>query len=64
MALNFFARPGKGPLFDAVRTKLRASYGFQAGFTNYNRATRVMFIAGEVETAKLVQTSDVIRTRL
>lgn len=62
LALNFFGRSGSGPLFDAVRTDLRASYGFQAGSTNYDRATRIMFIAGEVETEKLAEASELIRT--
>lgn len=61
LALSFFGRSGSGPLFDAVRTDLRASYGFQAGSTNYDRATRIMFIAGEVETAKLAEAADLIR---
>lgn len=60
LALNFFSRPSNGPLFNAIRTELRASYGFHAGFTNYDRANRVMFIAGEAETAKLLQAKDVI----
>jgi len=62
LALSFFGRSGSGPLFDAVRTDLRASYGFQAGFTNYDRATRIMFIAGEVKTEKLAEASELIRT--
>jgi len=62
LALSFFGRSGSGPLFDAVRTDLRASYGFQAGSTNYDRATRIMFIAGEVETEKLAEASELIRT--
>lgn len=62
LALSFFGRSGSGPLFDAVRTDLRASYGFQAGFTNYDRATRFMFIAGEVETSKLDEAADLIRS--
>lgn len=62
LALNFFGRPGSGPLFDAVRTDLRASYGFQAGFTNYDRATRIMFIAGEVETEKIAEAADLVRS--
>lgn len=61
LALSFFGRSGSGPLFDAVRTDLRASYGFQAGFTNYDRATRIMFIAGEVETEKLAEAADLVR---
>lgn len=61
LALSFFGQPGSGPLFDAVRTDLRASYGFQAGFTNFDRNTRFMFIAGEVETSKLADAVDVVR---
>lgn len=63
LALQFFARTGDGPLFDAVRTELRASYAFQAGFTNYDRATRVIFIGGEVETEKLAQAANLVRER-
>lgn len=61
LALSFFGRSGSGPLFDAVRTDLRASYGFQVGFADYDRATRIMFIAGEVETEKLAEATDLIR---
>lgn len=61
LALSFFERSGSGPLFAAVRTNLRASYGFQAGYTNYDRATRIMFIAGEVETEKLAEAVSLIR---
>lgn len=60
LALNFFARPGNGPLFDAARTKLGASYGMEAGVTNYDRATRILFIGGEVETTKLAKASELI----
>jgi predicted Zn-dependent peptidase len=62
LALSFFGRSGSGPLFEAVRSDLRASYGFQTGSTNYDRATRIMFIAGEVETGKLAEAADLIRT--
>lgn len=61
LALTFFKRTGNGPLFDAVRTDLRASYGLQAGVTNYDRGTRLVFIAGEIETAKLAQAADLVR---
>lgn len=61
LALHFFGQSGSGPLFDAIRTELRASYGFQTGYTNYDRARRIMYIGGEVETAKLAQAVDVIR---
>ena len=61
LALNFFARPGEGSLFNAIRTDLRASYGLEAGFTNYDRSIRFMLITGEVETAKLAQASNLIR---
>ena len=49
-----------GPLFEAVRTEMRATYGLQAGYANFDRATRLMFITGEIETAKLAQAHDVI----
>lgn len=61
IALNLFARPGAGPLFDAVRTDLRASYGVNAGYANYDRKTRILFITGEVETEKLADARDVVR---
>ncbi|EFO28649.1 peptidase M16 inactive domain superfamily [Roseibium sp. TrichSKD4] len=61
LALSFFGRQGNGPLFEAVRTDLRASYGFHAGYTNYDRAIRIMLVTGEVETAKLAQATDLIR---
>lgn len=60
VAMNFFARAGEGPLFDAVRNQLRASYGLQAGYGNYNRGVRFMVIAGEVETEKLAEVRDVV----
>ena len=59
LALNYFSK-ANGPLFDAVRTELRASYGFQSSFTNYNRSTRLLFIAGEIETAKLSDATNLI----
>jgi predicted Zn-dependent peptidase len=45
----------RGVLFDAVRTRLRASYGFSAGFSNYTRELRVLFMAGEVEPDRLTE---------
>ncbi len=63
LALRFFARPVDGPLFDAVRTVLRASYGFDAGYMNYGRAIRIMFISGEVESAKLGEATASILNR-
>lgn len=61
LGIHVFGRADGGPLFDVVRTELRASYGFQVGFTNYDRATRVMFITGEVETTKLALAADQVR---
>jgi len=49
-----------GPLFDAIRTELRASYGLQAGYANFDRRNRVFFIAGEVDTEKLGDVRDVV----
>lgn len=48
-------------LFKAVRTELRASYGFGAGWANYTREHRVLFLTGEVETAKLADVEHVVR---
>ena len=50
----------KGVLFDAVRTRLRASYGFAAGFSNYTRESRVLFVAGEVESGRLAEVEEVV----
>ncbi len=51
----------KGVLFDAVRTRLRASYGFSAGFSNYTRELRVFFILGQVEPGKLAAVEQAVR---
>lgn len=48
-------------LFVAVRTELRASYGFGAGWANYTRDHRVVFLTGEVETAKLADVERIVR---
>ena len=51
----------KSVLFDAVRTGLRASYGFGAGLDAYSRDLRVIVLSGEVETAKLAEAETVVR---
>ncbi len=61
LGLQMFARNGDGPLFNAVRTHLRASYGFGAWYADINRGTRLLNIAGEVETTKLQDTVDLVR---
>ncbi|AWB47194.1 hypothetical protein HYN69_00565 [Gemmobacter aquarius] len=48
-------------LFDAVRTGLRASYGFGASLDAYARDLRVLVLSGEVETAKLAEAETVVR---
>ena len=48
LALSYFSQKGSGPLFSALRTEQRASYGFQAGFFNYNRQNRALDITGAV----------------
>ena len=60
LALQYFGQAGSGPLFDAVRTKLRASYRIEAGYTNFSREVRVMYLTGEVEAAKLANVRDVV----
>jgi len=48
-------------LFEAIRTGLRASYGFGAGIANYTREHRVLFLAGEVESARMAEAEEVVR---
>lgn len=52
----------KSVLFDAVRTGLRASYGFGAGIDAFARDLRFLALSGEVETAKLAQAETIVRT--
>ena len=49
-----------GPLFNAIRTELRATYGLKAGYMNFTRAIRPMIVFGEVETNQLAEARDVI----
>lgn len=51
----------KSVLFDAVRTGLRASYGFGAALDAYTRNLRVVVLSGEVETAKLAEAEAIVR---
>lgn len=48
-------------LFDAVRTGLRASYGFGASLDGYTRDLRIVVLSGEVETAKLAEAEKIVR---
>ncbi|MYA87706.1 MAG: insulinase family protein [Boseongicola sp. SB0662_bin_57] len=48
-------------LFDAVRTELRATYGFGAGIANYTREHRILFMTGEVEADRLAEVERVVR---
>ncbi|MDA9855577.1 insulinase family protein [Paracoccaceae bacterium] len=48
LALSHFSQNGSGPLFSALRTEQRLSYGFQAGFFYYNRKNRLLIITGAV----------------
>ncbi len=48
-------------LFEAVRSGLRASYGYTAGYSNYTRDLRVLYLTGELETAKLAEAETVVR---
>ena len=51
----------KSVLFDAVRTGLRASYGFGATLDGYTRDLRVLALSGEVETSKLAEAETIVR---
>lgn len=44
-------------LFEAVRNEARAAYDFHAGFANYTRELRILFMSGAVETGKLEEVS-------
>ena len=48
LALSHFSQNGSGPLFSALRTEQRVSYGFQARFGDYNRKNRLLIITGAV----------------
>ncbi|XGA80734.1 insulinase family protein [Halomonas sp. CH40] len=48
-------------LFDAVRTQLRASYGFGAGVNNYTREHRILAMAGDIDTNQVAETEAVVR---
>ena len=48
LALSYFSQKGSGPLFSALRSEQRASYGFQTGFFNYNRQNRALVTTGAV----------------
>ncbi len=48
-------------LFHALRTELRAAYGFGAVMDDYTRNHRVLRMGGEVETAQLPQVLDTLR---
>lgn len=43
----------KSRLFEAVRTSLRATYGYGAGFSDFTRNRRVLVLGGEVDTELL-----------
>lgn len=47
-------------LFTAIRKELRAAYGFEASFDDFTRANGMLFMQGEVETAKLQQALDTV----
>ena len=61
LLLNALGSGDQSVLFNAVRTELRASYGFSADVANYTRAHRIMVMSGEVETAKLADVERVVR---
>ncbi|MFK8076716.1 MAG: M16 family metallopeptidase [Granulosicoccus sp.] len=48
-------------LFTAVRTDLRAAYGFGAGVWNMTREQRVLHLSGEVETGKAQDVLNMVR---
>ncbi len=61
MLLDALGQGDQSVLFNAVRTELRASYGFSVGFANYSREDRIFYMTGEVEGSKLADAERVIR---
>ncbi len=55
----FGAQPG-GPLFEAIRTDLRATYGFQTGFLDVAPDAPFVYITGEIAADKLADARDAI----
>ena len=53
MAVRVLGRINRSRLYDAIRTKLRASYDLGAGTYNYNRGTRLIYLYGEVDDRRL-----------
>jgi zinc protease len=51
----------KSVLFEALRTQLRATYGFFAALGAYSRDVRVFLMTGQVETDKLSVSEPIIR---
>lgn len=47
-------------LFSAIRTDLRASYGFAASLDAYTRDDRILVLSGEVDTAQTAAVRDLV----
>ena len=60
-ALGVLGYGSQSRLFKAVRTGLRASYGFRSGFIDYTRKQRLFHMSGEIETAKLQAALNTVR---
>ncbi len=54
-------RREQGILFEAVRTKLRATYSYGAGLDAFTREDRILVLSGEVETSKVAAAEKVVR---
>ena len=48
-------------LFGAVRTELRASYGYRAGIEEYTADHRLLIMSGQIETSKIAEAEQTIR---
>ena len=57
---EYLGQSGDGPMFNKVRTDLRATYRVEVGVTNYNNANRLMYVAAEVDDARLAEIRDAI----
>lgn len=57
---NVFSGGAGSPLFERIRSDLGATYGMSAGYTNYSRRQRLLFIAGEIDTDKMADVREAV----
>ena len=61
MLIQALGGDDQSPLFTAVRTGLRASYGYSSGLDGFSRDNRFMVMTGEVDVSKLAEAETIVR---